>query len=560
MNAALHYEVEAFDTSRAKLMGRHAAGEGFLRGYARHASTETLLCHTRAKKDFADFVSRVEKLAGRPRACRWIPYGNAEGLAQAGCLFYPAPNVGELAWRRRFHGPRSYSVCGITHTIATQGVMDSIGQMLVAPLQHWDALICTSRVAKAVIEQVHAQWAAYLDEKFAGHARCPIEIPVIPLGVDSGQFAPSAATGKMGADLRKRYGIADDDVAVLFAGRLSYHAKAHPMPMYLGLEDAAKRTQKRIHLIQAGRFPNEAIEQQFVAGAKTFCPSVRTIFLDGRDAESWAAMWHAADIFTSLSDNIQETFGLAPLEAMAAGLPVVVSDWDGYRDTVRHGVDGIAIPTFMPAPGAGEAFAYRHFMDFDNYDHYIGHISQCTGVDVRACGEAFTALVGDPALRRRMGNSGRARAQEQYDWRVIVAAYEALWDELAQRRKAESEIVARRAGAPAHPLRDDPFSVFASFASLAVGPETIVLAMPDASEAGIDRARSIRMNDYAAELLAPIPETKAMLARLLAMGPMSVASLIAGTHPRSSAALLRSLSWLGKMGLVRFESPGVKRR
>ena len=39
MNAALHYTVEAFDTSGPKLMGRHAAGEGFLRGYARHYRT-----------------------------------------------------------------------------------------------------------------------------------------------------------------------------------------------------------------------------------------------------------------------------------------------------------------------------------------------------------------------------------------------------------------------------------------------------------------------------------------------------------------------------------------
>ena len=38
------------------------------------------------------------------------------------------------------------------------------------------------------------------------------------------------------------------------------------------------------------------------------------------------------DIFVSLSDNIQETFGLTPLEGMASGLPVVATDWNGYRD------------------------------------------------------------------------------------------------------------------------------------------------------------------------------------------------------------------------------------
>ena len=63
-------------------------------------------------------------------------------------------------------------------------------------------------------------------------------------------------------------------------------------------------------------------------------------------------MWSAADVFTSLSDNIQESFGLTPIEAMASGLPVLVSDWDGYRDTVTHGAEGLVVPTVMPPAGS----------------------------------------------------------------------------------------------------------------------------------------------------------------------------------------------------------------
>src|SRR3546814_3034291 len=71
------------------------------------------------------------------------------------------------------------------------------------------------------------------------------------------------------------------------------------------------------------------------------------------DLSSWAA----ADVFVSLSDNIQESFGITPVEAMAAGLPCIVSDWDGYRDTVVDGETGILVPTWVPPAGAGAGIA-----------------------------------------------------------------------------------------------------------------------------------------------------------------------------------------------------------
>lgn len=57
-------------------------------------------------------------------------------------------------------------------------------------------------------------------------------------------------------------------------------------------------------------------------------------------------MYNSADCFTSPIDNIQETFGITPLEAMSCGIPQIVSDWNGYRETVVDNVTGFRIPSY----------------------------------------------------------------------------------------------------------------------------------------------------------------------------------------------------------------------
>ena len=98
-------------------------------------------------------------------------------------------------------------------------------------------------------------------------------------------------------------------------------------------------------MILAGKAPQVMLEV-FREEARHFCPSVRLVVVDGADFRRYRYAWAAADIFTSLSDNFQETFGITPIEAMSAGLPSVVSDWNGYREGVRDGVDGFRNPTF----------------------------------------------------------------------------------------------------------------------------------------------------------------------------------------------------------------------
>ena len=550
-NAAIYYDAEGFDTSGERLMGRHAAGEAFLRAFARHGKVSPLYCYAATRETCGDFERRVAAITGEGHAVEWIPHGALERLGEPGCLFTYDPLIAPLAWQRRHANQRRFSLCGITHTTATEGVMDGIGELMIAPFQPWDAIICTSQAVRDTLHHVLEQWGAYLVERMGGQPASPVDLPVIPLGVDCGLLEGGGAAPALRAAWRSRLNIGADDIVALFVGRLSFHAKANPLPMYLGLEQAAHATGKRVHLIQAGWFANQAIEQAFKDAGAAICPSVNVITVDGREAEVRRTIWFAADFFTSLSDNIQETFGLTPIEAMAAGLPVVVTDWNGYRDTVRNGETGFCVPTVSMPAGSGKDLAYRHAAGLDSYDRYLGHTSLGTGVDAGAVAAAYRTLIENPDKRAAMAASARQDMRARFDWSVVIAAYQTLWTEMAERRRNAQECVPPGSGAPAHPLRDDPFAAFAHYPSAVLDARATVALVPGAGAQWFSIARASPIVSFAPYLLLGEAETDELLAEIGAQQSVSVGTLL-GRRPQATRLRThRTIAWLIKLNVVR---------
>jgi len=301
-------------------------------------------------------------------------------------VYYPGPGIGEHAFHRALAGAAgvagkstnphtAWSLCGITHTTSSAGAMDALANLITAPVQPWDAVICTSTAVKINVERLLQAQVNYLQERLGISKLSLPLLPVIPLGIHTQDFVFSDLQK---SEARQAIGADSNTLVVLFMGRLSFHAKAHPLAMYQALQKAsqsAKLRGQKIVLVECGWHANEFIDKAYQEAAKLACPDVRVITLDGRKATDRQTAWASADVFCSLSDNIQETFGIVPIEAMAAGLPVVVSDWDGYKDTVRHEVDGFRIATTMPAAGMAADLAYRHALEIDNYDMYCGHTS-----------------------------------------------------------------------------------------------------------------------------------------------------------------------------------------
>ncbi|WP_119299559.1 glycosyltransferase family 4 protein [Dongia deserti] len=546
-NAAIHYVPAGYDTTGPKLMGRMAAGEGFLDAFLRHAGVERFYCYASERKAAEQFAGLARSVGATP--VEWIPWANPTGLAKPGALYIPDPSLHDHAWRRRGRDQRAYSLTGITHTTASSGAMDMIAEFAVAPVQEWDALICTAKTVRTMVEALMDEQAAYLKGRLGAQRVPRPQLPIIPLGVDCARFAMDPA---IRATQRDALGIGPDDVVFLFVGRLSFHAKAHPYPMYLALERAAQRTAKRLHLVQAGWFANDFIETAFRDGARDFCPSVTAHFLDARKPEVRFAIWQAADIFTSLSDNIQETFGLTPIEAMAAGLPSVVTDWDGYRDTVQHGEHGIRVPTLAPPPGLGVDLADAHAIGIDTYDRYCGYASQFIAVDIDATAEAYVTLINNPDLCAKLGAAARKTAQGTFDWRHVIARYQELWAELAARRAAATEF-APALGAIHWPARADPFTLFADYPS-----ET--LSLQHRLERGDFPGNLTTIVDHHLFSFAKhrlrLDLCEHVLRKVMEQSGTDLAAIGAGLNDADRALLLRNAAFLAKIGLIRVRPRG----
>lgn len=537
MNFAIYYAGDAYSTDK-KIMGRQSAGKAFMKGVARTWPQGTVRGLGPDKRS-APAMAQQLLADGFTGPVQWSSLPDLQAAREAGALYYPSPCPKDLAHLRNLSHPAAFSLMGATFTLSSSGAMDQVADLILPPFKPWDALICISQCAKdftlALHDEMKSWWTAQ-----AGPMRFNTpQLPVILLGVDVPFFAPQAGRK---AVARQALGVGADETLFLFAGRLSFHAKANPAPVYQALEKAAQ--EKPIVCIEAGVFPNEAIKPGYLAAQKALAPSVRFVWVDGNDEGSYRQAWQGADVFVSLSDNIQETFGLTPVEAMAAGLPVIVADWNGYKETIRDGVDGFRIPTILPPAGVGGDLALRHALEIDTYDFYIGRTSLATVVEPNALAEAVRRLATDAALRQRMGAAGLARAQNDFDWPVILRQYADLARQLGEIRQPH-----QLEPAQPWPQRADPFQRFAHFPSATLQGDWPVRAVPEAA-ARLRELLSLSMANYAfdPQLLSREAIT-ALLAVLQKDAPHTVNTALAAAGQATPMGV-RALMWLWKFDLV----------
>jgi rhamnosyl/mannosyltransferase len=248
----------------------------------------------------------------------------------------------------------------------------------------WWAGFVYGRIQRALYRRAHCVVVSSprLAERSAivQHAR---QVEVIPFGIKLDRYAKAdARTQARAQNIRARY----RDPIILFVGRLVYYKGVDT------LLDALTKCQGT--LLVAGDGPLQA---QLQASAARHGLAGRVHFLGLVDDDHLTDYYRAADIFVLPSRHKTEAFGLAQVEAMACGVPVISTDLPtGVPWVNQHGVTGLVVP-------AGDA---------------------------NALAAAISRLVADPALREKMGAAGRDRVRVHFCQDRMVSAFTALINRL----------------------------------------------------------------------------------------------------------------------------------
>ncbi len=552
---AIFFHSDAIESEGKDLVGRRSAGQSFLRGYLEHVPGDTVHAvtqHTAA----ADAFRTVAGTLGVKRDIAVATLRGPHDFTEKGAIFFPGPGYLDAPWRRQRFGAERCSLVGITHTMSTRRVMEGLHRLMLEPVEDWDAIICTSRAVHDVVAQQMALEAEYIQQRF-GAARVPMpQLPVIPLGINTSDFVQGAKQRK---EMRQRFGAGDDAVVVMTMGRITSIEKAHPVPLFLALEEVAQNSGKPVHLWMVGWSSREDETKLHTTGAKALAPSVTVSFIDGREADVRRHIWSGADIFTLPVDNIQETFGLVPVEAMAAGLPVVMPNWNGFRDTIVQGETGFLIPTRMPDAGhkSGMRLAERFADGTDDYLRFLSLVQQQTHLDVRAYADALGTLVNDADLRAEMGQAGQMHVRRHFDWAAVVPQYLALADELAARRVGATVSTPPLRRGAVNPLEVDPFALYRSYPSDALQPDDLITSRKALDAQALVALDELNGRTLYRRKIMPDAPLLALADQILANAPLTLEALET-ISPLSTEQLQAGLLFLAKYDLVSIAPQGPK--
>ncbi len=246
------------------------------------------------------------------------------------------------------------------------------------------------------------------------------KLEVLPVGCDTDAFIPRDREEPKVKAVREALGVAPDQIMILTVGGDAASKGAQEVMQALAIIDTKAPDWKYVCKV----WPQPRTEQQNLYDLQLATrlgieKSVSyTTSVVSRNFMPY--LMAACDIYAAPSRL--EGFGMIQVEAQACGKPVLGMKAMGMLDTIVHGETGFLAgigqeirvgETFL---GEDEGYEPEHRIVFD----------QPRTADYRASvhdiANYLMDLMTDPDLRRRMGEAGRKRAVELFDYRVVAGA------------------------------------------------------------------------------------------------------------------------------------------
>lgn len=212
---------------------------------------------------------------------------------------------------------------------------------------------------------------------------------VMPLGFDLAPFT-DATHAERRRVLREQWGLSDRDVVITLISRL---VPIKRVDRFLAVA-AQVAGEQDVRFVVVG---DGELRQQLQTSHDAVTLGDRLVWAGFR--RDIPDVCFASDIVMLTSDN--EGTPVSLIEAQAAGVPVVATDVGGVRAVVEHGVSGLLAAADEVAPVA----------------------------------DAVMRLIGDPELRRRMGQEGRKRAIARFTLERLTEDHAQLYRELLALRR-----------------------------------------------------------------------------------------------------------------------------
>jgi glycosyltransferase involved in cell wall biosynthesis len=354
-----------------------------------------------------------------------------------------------LAARDRF-ATKTVPVTGQIHSLSYPRFHQELARHLLVRPSASDGLFCSSTAGRGVIERSFDRLEREAQGAGFPGALPRWDLPQVPLGVDL-----SSVVGGDRAATRLALNLPAEAVLLTCLARFTEYDKLDLFPVLRVLERLVSEPaagSPPVYLLLAGARQGTKTPEMLELWARHLGVHDRLrLKVDFADAEK-KDLLAASDIFISPVDNVQETFGQSVIEALGAGLPVVASDFDGYRDTVDERV-GVRVPTRLNVDWS-ELSELAPLL-YERPLHLV--LAQSIEVELAPFEAALRSLIADRPRREALGKAAAERARARFDWSVVIPKYEYEWHRLAATG-------AKPSGKP-HPLRLDYGDFFGHFAT-----------------------------------------------------------------------------------------------